>query len=104
VIGLVVQPGVEFGNHNVVDYDSRRGRRAQRALPTCRALSSRRIRPTTRPAIALTALVNDGFAILKVGPGLTFALREALYGLDAIAEELFPGRRARRPCAPRWRR
>ena len=31
---------------------------------------------------ALRALVEDGFAILKVGPGLTFALREALYGLD----------------------
>ena len=34
----------------------------------------------------MSALVDDGFAILKVGPGLTFALREALYGLDAIAD------------------
>jgi len=32
--------------------------------------------------------VPDGFAILKVGPNLTFALREALYGLDMIATEL----------------
>jgi D-tagatose-1,6-bisphosphate aldolase subunit GatZ/KbaZ len=31
--------------------------------------------------------VDDGFAILKVGPALTFALREALYGLDRIATE-----------------
>ncbi|MEM8663009.1 MAG: class II D-tagatose-bisphosphate aldolase, non-catalytic subunit, partial [Pseudomonadota bacterium] len=30
----------------------------------------------------------DGFAILKVGPWLTFALREALYGLDAVADVL----------------
>ena len=37
--------------------------------------------------------MQDGFAILKVGPGLTFALREGLYGLDGIAEELFPGKR-----------
>ena len=44
---------------------------------------------------ALIALVKDGFAILKVGPGLTFVLREALYGLDAIAEALFPGPRSR---------
>ena len=36
----------------------------------------------------MSALVEDGFAILKVGPGLTFALREALYGLAAIAAEL----------------
>ncbi len=41
-----------------------------------------------QPPAALAALVDDGFAILKVGPGLTFALREALYGLDAIAAEL----------------
>jgi D-tagatose-bisphosphate aldolase class II non-catalytic subunit len=35
-------------------------------------------------------LVRDGFAILKVGPWLTFALREALYGLDCIAWVLNP--------------
>ncbi len=38
-----------------------------------------------QPVEALSDLVHDGFAILKVGPGLTFALREALYGLDQIA-------------------
>ena len=41
-------------------------------------------------AAALTALVDDGFAILKVGPGITFALRETLYGLDHIADILDP--------------
>ncbi len=41
-----------------------------------------------QPPEALAALVQDGFAILKVGPGLTFALREALYGLDQIAAVL----------------
>ena len=30
----------------------------------------------------------DGFAILKVGPAATFALREAFYGLEAIASEI----------------
>ena len=38
---------------------------------------------------ALADLVQDGFGILKVGSGLTFALREALYGLDHIADVLF---------------
>jgi D-tagatose-1,6-bisphosphate aldolase subunit GatZ/KbaZ len=42
---------------------------------------------------ALAALVRDHFAILKVGPGLTFALREALWGLDAIERELLPADR-----------
>ncbi len=35
--------------------------------------------------------MSDGFAILKVGPALTFALREALYGLDQIAAALDAG-------------
>ncbi len=42
---------------------------------------------------ALAALVRDHFAILKVGPGLTFALREALWELDAIERELLPPER-----------
>jgi D-tagatose-1,6-bisphosphate aldolase subunit GatZ/KbaZ len=37
---------------------------------------------------ALEALVQDHFAILKVGPGVTFALREALWALSDIALEL----------------
>ena len=36
---------------------------------------------------ALAALVRDHFAILKVGPALTFALREALWALDCIERE-----------------
>jgi len=39
---------------------------------------------------SLAALVRDHYAILKVGPGLTFALREALFALSAIEAELLP--------------
>jgi D-tagatose-1,6-bisphosphate aldolase subunit GatZ/KbaZ len=42
---------------------------------------------------ALAALVEDGFAILKVGPGLTFAFREAVFALAAIEQELLGRRR-----------
>ncbi|WP_207302150.1 class II D-tagatose-bisphosphate aldolase non-catalytic subunit, partial [Klebsiella quasipneumoniae] len=41
---------------------------------------------------ALRQLVKDHFAILKVGPALTFALREALFSLAAIEEELLPAK------------
>ena len=54
-----------------------------------------------QPPEALAALVRDGFAILKVGPGLTFALREALYGLDHIAADL-DGEPAPSSCSRRW--
>ena len=42
---------------------------------------------------ALEALVRDHFAILKVGPGVTFALREALWALVDIERELGISRR-----------
>ena len=37
---------------------------------------------------ALRALVGDHFAILKVGPWLTFAFREALFALEEIEREV----------------
>ncbi|HZY48444.1 MAG TPA: D-tagatose-bisphosphate aldolase, class II, non-catalytic subunit [Devosia sp.] len=88
VIGIVVQPGVEFGNANVVLYRPDRARNLSAALAHMPGLVYEAHSTDYQPAAALRALVDDGFAILKVGPGLTFALREALYGLDAIAAEL----------------
>jgi D-tagatose-1,6-bisphosphate aldolase subunit GatZ/KbaZ len=41
----------------------------------------------------LTELVEDHWAILKVGPGLTFALREAMFALAAIEGELIDSKR-----------
>ena len=88
VIGLVVQPGVEFGNANVVIYDRPAARGLSAGLTRLPGLVFEAHSTDYQPTSALSALVDDGFAILKVGPGLTFALREALYGLDAIAREL----------------
>ena len=88
VIGIVVQPGVEFGNANVVLYRPEKARDLSASLAGLPGLVYEAHSTDYQPAAALRALVDDGFAILKVGPGLTFALREALYGLDAIAAEL----------------
>ena len=88
VIGIVVQPGVEFGNANVAIYRPERARALSKALERLPGLVFEAHSTDYQPPAALAALVEDGFAILKVGPGLTFALREALYGLDAIAAEL----------------
>jgi D-tagatose 6-phosphate 4-epimerase len=91
VVGLVVQPGVEFGNENVVPYDAVKARDLIAGLDDLPMLFEGHSTDYQTPA-ALAALVRDGFAILKVGPGLTFALREALYALDHIADVLFPAR------------
>lgn len=90
VIAVVVQPGVEFGNANVVLYDRPQARALSAALDHAPGLVLEAHSTDYQPAAALRHLVEDGFAILKVGPGLTFALREALYGLDAIASLLVP--------------
>lgn len=94
VIGIVVQPGVEFGNHNVVDYDHARTDELRASLTEMPGLVFECHSTDYQTRDNLKQLVQDGFAILKVGPGLTFRLREALYGLDEIASRLFPGKRA----------
>jgi D-tagatose-bisphosphate aldolase class II non-catalytic subunit len=87
-VGVVVQPGVEFGNEEVIVYEPERARALSAALTEMPQFVFEAHSTDYQPPEALTALVRDGFAILKVGPGLTFALREALYGLDQIAAEL----------------
>lgn len=91
VVGLVVQPGVEFGNENVVAYRPEEARALVASLADLPMLFEAHSTDYQTPA-ALADLVRDGFGILKVGPGLTFALREALYGLDRIADEILPDR------------
>ncbi|RWX81037.1 D-tagatose-bisphosphate aldolase, class II, non-catalytic subunit [Neorhizobium lilium] len=90
VIGVVVQPGVEFGNHNVIPYAPEKARALSESLDHLPNFVFEAHSTDYQTREALRQLVLDGFAILKVGPGLTFALREALYGLDQIAGFLFP--------------
>ncbi|MGA9918845.1 tagatose-bisphosphate aldolase noncatalytic subunit [Burkholderia sp. GAS332] len=90
VIGVVVQPGVEFGHQNVINYRPEQARDLSALLSRGHGYVFEAHSTDYQSASALAALVRDGFAILKVGPGLTFAYREALYGLDAIAQVLAP--------------
>jgi D-tagatose-1,6-bisphosphate aldolase subunit GatZ/KbaZ len=96
VIATVVQPGVEFDHDKVVDYRPDRAAALSAAIaPVAGIVYEAHSTDYQKPA-ALAALVRDHFAILKVGPGVTFALREALWGLDAIERELVSqDRRAR---------
>ncbi len=95
VVGAVVQPGVEFGNENVIAYDRARAEKLSATLGQLHGMVFEAHSTDYQTPDALRELVADGFAILKVGPGLTFALREALYGLDQIAAFLFPAARER---------
>lgn len=92
VAAIVVQPGVEFGDENVVDYDRDAAAGLAGALSTRPGIVYEAHSTDYQRPRALRELVEDHFAILKVGPWLTFALREAIFALEAIAGEL-SGRR-----------
>ncbi|HYC09585.1 MAG TPA: D-tagatose-bisphosphate aldolase, class II, non-catalytic subunit [Steroidobacteraceae bacterium] len=87
VIALVVQPGVEFDNDHVIEYDPAKARRLSGCLESVPRLVFEAHSTDYQPPQALAALVHDHFAILKVGPALTFALREAVWALDRIERE-----------------
>lgn len=96
VIATVVQPGVEFDHDKVVDYRPDRATALSTAIETTDGLVFEAHSTDYQTPEALAALVRDHFAILKVGPGVTFALREALWGLDAIEREwIAPAQQAR---------
>jgi D-tagatose-1,6-bisphosphate aldolase subunit GatZ/KbaZ len=91
VCAVVAQPGVEFGDQGVHEYSRDRASAlcaAVRALPgiVLEGHSTDYQRPRR-----LRELVEDGVAILKVGPALTFALRQCLFGLERIEHELLAG-------------
>ena len=90
VIALVVQPGVEFSDDAVVAYVPEKAKALSEVLREVPGIVFEAHSTDYQPPDKLAALVRDGFAILKVGPALTFALREALYALDRIAAELDP--------------
>ncbi|GLR85235.1 D-tagatose-bisphosphate aldolase, class II, non-catalytic subunit [Bradyrhizobium iriomotense] len=90
VIGLVVQPGVEFGNHNVIQYDRDKAKDLVGLLDDEPQFVFEAHSTDYQGRRPLRELVDDGCGILKVGPELTFVLRETLYALDLIASDLLP--------------
>ena len=87
---MVVQPGVEFGSAQVVDFVPERARDLAAWIEGADGLVFEAHSTDYQTEAALSALVAQHFAILKVGPGLTFALREALFALAAIEAEWLP--------------
>ena len=90
VIALVVQPGVEFDHLNVIDYDRSATTELRRVLDTEHNLVFEAHSTDYQRPAQLRELVRDHWAILKVGPALTFAMREALFALALIESELLP--------------
>jgi D-tagatose-1,6-bisphosphate aldolase subunit GatZ/KbaZ len=93
VIAVVVQPGVEFGDATVFPYVPEKARALARFVETeWQGIYEAHSTDYQTPA-ALRQMVRDHFAILKVGPRLTFAFREAVFALAAIEEEWLGNRK-----------
>jgi D-tagatose-1,6-bisphosphate aldolase subunit GatZ/KbaZ len=87
VIAVVVQPGVEFGDTSVFHYDSRKAKSLRQfCIPRWSGVYEAHSTDFQAPQ-ALKKMVQDHFAILKVGPWLTFAFREAIFALEAMERE-----------------
>ena len=96
VVALVVQPGVDFGADAVFDYDRSKARSLSAALATHAGIVYEAHSTDYQSPASLAQMVKDHFAILKVGPWLTFAFREAVLALGAIERELLTTSRGHR--------
>lgn len=89
VVAIVVQPGVEFADESVIEYDRAAAASLMATLTRHPGLVFEGHSTDYQPRECLRQMVEDGIAILKVGPALTFALREGLFALEQIERELY---------------
>ncbi len=88
VVGLVVQPGVEFGDKVVHPFQPVPELSA--AILNHGGMVYEAHSTDYQTGEDLKRMARDHFCILKVGPWLTFALREGFYLLEMIEKELNP--------------
>ncbi len=96
VNALVVQPGVEFGDDQVFDFDPEKAQELSLTLDNIPNLVFEANSTDFQSASALNALVRGHFCILKVGPMLTYAWREAVFALADIESEFLNDSKASR--------
>ena len=92
VIGLVVQPGVEFASDQIHRYEFTKDYLAAKtplaaAIQDYPGLAFEAHSSDYQSAAAILRLKSHHFAIIKVGPALTFAYRQAIYALDQFAAD-----------------
>lgn len=88
IIAMVVQPGVEFGNRDIHHYNRIDAHALCQVLRKYPDIVFEGHSTDFQSPVKLKEMVEDGIAIIKVGPALTFALREALFALCYMEKEL----------------
>ena len=90
VVAVVVQPGVEFADNTIIKYDALKAKELINCAKNLDGIVLEGHSTDYQPKAALDMMRQDGIAILKVGPALTFALREALFALEDMERILYP--------------
>lgn len=88
VIAMVVQPGADFGNAHVHEFDPANASALAASVASIPNLAFEAHSTDFQPAQALSGLVAAHCAVLKVGPELTFAYRAAIFAMAAMEERL----------------
>ena len=89
---FVVQPGVEFSDSIIHAYDSEKAKQLSSLIENYHNLIYEAHSTDYQSRDLLKEMVRDHYAILKVGPALTFALREGIFSLESIEKELLGNR------------
>jgi D-tagatose-1,6-bisphosphate aldolase subunit GatZ/KbaZ len=84
VVGMVVQPGVDFGNDAVFAFDAAKAAELSAAVARLPEMVFEAHSTDYQSREGLRDLVRGHFGILKVGPELTFAFRQAVFALAGI--------------------
>lgn len=88
VVGVVVQPGVEFSSDSVWEYDREKAANLSKGIIKYDNLIFEAHSTDYQTKESLRKMVEDGYIILKVGPALTFGFREGAFALNSIEEEI----------------
>lgn len=91
VIGVVVQPGVEEKDSGCTEYDRDKAKDLMASIKDFTNLVFEGHSTDYQTKGKLRELIEDGVGILKVGPALTFAMREAMFALEHIEKEVLYG-------------
>jgi len=88
VVSVVTQPGVDFSHTAIHRFEAEKAVELANAVKGFDNITFEAHSTDYQPTDALTELVNKHFFFLKVGPELTFRMREAVFALARIEDHL----------------
>ena len=90
IVSVVTQPGVDFSHTAIHRFEPDKAAELSAAVKAIDNMTFEAHSTDYQPTEALAELVSQHFFFLKVGPELTFRMREAAFALASIEDHLAP--------------